>query len=79
MICTFSIFYSIYSIKAPDHYTTTLPDSYTALLFLLYVLTKCIFHHNFLFFSNGHKGSLSGALLVYSATTQKGPSPVRLT
>lgn len=29
-------------------------------------------------FSNGHQGSLSGALLVYPATTQKALRPVRL-
>lgn len=60
--------------------TTIKPLYQTAILLLsLDVLTECIFHHNFPFFSNGHQGSLSGALLVYPATTQKGLHPVRLT
>lgn len=70
------IFYSS-SNKTPDHYTTTVSDSYCIL--------HCYFHWiswmNAFFiiivpsFSNG---SLSGALLVYPATTQKALCPVRL-
>lgn len=71
--------YFFVSIKTQVHYKTTALDSYTDLILLLDVLTKCIFHHYFPFYSNGHQGSLSGALFVYPATTQKGLRPVRLT
>lgn len=46
------------------HQTTIQPLYQTAILhcYFHFVLTECIFHHNFLFFSNGHQGSLAGAL-----------------
>lgn len=50
---------------------TTITLHQTAIPHGYFHWTECIFHHNFQFYSNGHQGSLSGALLVYPAVTQK--------
>lgn len=46
------------------------PDNSTSTIVLLDTLTESIFHGNFLFFSNGHQGSVRSALLVYPPTQQ---------